>query len=136
MPIRTTRNAKSVVAKSTELALAVPQVVAHRVARMANAGPTLSARDVKEFNRMVTEKRVAFAQSWQAMATHTVLASQAMVFSFARSFWSAPRRGKITPARVATQLQGLALGVLGKGLAPVHRKATANARRLARSKRR
>jgi hypothetical protein len=136
MSIRTTRNAKSVVAKSTELALAVPQVVAHRVARMANAGPALSARDLKEFNRMVTEKRVAFAQSWQAMATQTVLASQAMVFSFARSLWSAPRRGKITPARVATQLQGLALGVLGKGLAPVHRKATANARRLARSKRR
>ena len=136
MSIRTTRKAKSVVAKSTELALAVPQVVAHRVARMATAGPTLSARDVKEFNRMVAEKRVAFAQAWQAMATQTVLAGQAMAWSFARSFWSAPGRGKITPAKVAAQLQGAALGVLGKGLAPVHRKATANAKRLGRSKHR
>jgi len=135
MSIRTTRNAKSIVAKSTELALAVPQVVAHRVARMANAGPTLSARDLKEFNGMVAEKHVAFAQAWQAMATHTMLASQAMVFSFARSFWS-PTRARNTPAKVAAQVRGLALGVLGKGLAPVHRKATANARRLGRSKRR
>ena len=135
MSIRTTRNAKSVVAKSRELALAVPQVVAYRVARMANAGPMLSARDLKEFNGMVAEKHVAFAQAWQAMAMHGVLASQAMVFSFARSFWS-PARGKITPAKVAAQMQGLAVGILGKGLAPVHRKATANARRLRRSKRR
>jgi len=103
---------------------------------MATAGPTLSARDLKEFNRMVAEKPVAFAQAWQAMATHSVLASQAMVLSFARSFWSAPRRGRITPAKVAAQLQNAALGVLGKGLAPVHRKATANARRLGRSKHR
>ena len=136
MSIRTRRKAKSVVARSTELALAVPQVVAHRVARMATAGPTLSARDLKEFNRMVAEKPVAFAQAWQAMATHSVLASQAIVLSFARSFWSAPRRGRITPAKVAAQLQNAALGVLGKGLAPVHRKATANARRLGRSKHR
>jgi hypothetical protein len=136
MSLRTTRNAKSVVAESTQLALAVPQVVAHRVARMANARPGLSAGDLREFNRMVAEKGVAFAQAWQAMATQTVIASQAMAFSFAGSFWSASRRGKITPAKVAAQLQDAALGVLGKGLAPVQRKATANARRLARSKRR
>jgi len=136
MSIRTTRKAKSVVAQSTELALAIPQVVAHRVARMANAGPTPSARDLKEFNRMLAEKPIAFAQAWQAMATQTVLAGQAMVFSFASSFWSASTRGRITPAKVAAQLQGAALGVLGKGLAPVHRRTTANARRLRRSKRR
>lgn len=136
MPVRSTRKAKSIATKSAELALAVPLVVAHRVARMANAGPTPSARDMKEFNRMVAEKGAVFAQAWQAMATQAVLANQAMVFSFARSFWPMSGRGKITPAKVAAQLQGAALGVLGKGLAPVHRKATANARRLARTKRR
>jgi hypothetical protein len=35
---------------------------------------------------------------------------------------------------VAAQVQSAALGVLGKGLAPIHRKAVANARRLARTK--
>ena len=32
------------------------------------------------------------------------------------------------------QVQGAALGVIGKGLEPVHRKAVANARRLSRTK--
>ena len=136
MSIRPARKANSIVAKSTELALAVPQVVAHRVARMATAGPTLSARDLKEFHLMFAEKGAAFAQAWQAMAMQTMLANQALAFSFARSFWSASSRGKITPSKVVAQLQGAALGVLGESLAPVHRKATANARRLARTKRR
>jgi hypothetical protein len=35
---------------------------------------------------------------------------------------------------VAVQVQGAALGILDKGMAPVHRKAVANAKRLARTK--
>jgi hypothetical protein len=35
---------------------------------------------------------------------------------------------------VLNQVHGATLGVLGKGLAPVHRKAVANAKRLARTK--
>ena len=45
MPSRPTRKTKSVVAKAAELAVAVPQVVAHRMARMAIAGPTLFVSD-------------------------------------------------------------------------------------------
>jgi len=134
MSLRSSRKTKSILTKSTELALAVPLVVAHRSARMAQAGSTPTARDLKEFNRMVAEKGTAFAQAWQAMAMQTLVANQAMAASFVRSFWSP--RGKVTPAKVAARLHGAALGVLGKGLAPVHRKATANARRLARTKRR
>ena len=135
MSRRSMRKASSIAAKSAELALAVPQVVAHRLARMAHAGPAPSARDLKEFNLMVTEKSAAFMQAWQAMAMQSVFANQAMAASFVRSFWS-PRRGRVMPAKVVAQLQGAVLGILGKGLAPVHRKATANAKRLARTKRR
>jgi hypothetical protein len=134
MPSRSTRNTKSLTKKSAELAFAVPQVVAHRMTRMALAGPKLSARDRKEFNGMVAEKAVAFGQAWQAMAMQAVLANQAMATSFMRSFWSLSPRSMVTPAKAAAQLQGAALGVLGKGLAPVHRKAMANAKRLARTK--
>ncbi|MES2959747.1 MAG: polyhydroxyalkanoate granule-associated phasin [Pseudomonadota bacterium] len=134
MSFRSTRKAKSLATKSAELALAVPQVVAHRLARMAIAGSTLSTRDQEEFTLMAAEKGAAFVEAWQAMATQTVLAHQAMAMSFARSFWSLAPRGRLTPARVAAQLQGAALGVIAKGLAPVHRKATANAKRLARTK--
>jgi hypothetical protein len=40
------------------------------------------------------------------------------------------------PATASAQLQSAALGVLSKGLAPVHRKATANAKRLSRAAKR
>lgn len=134
MPSRSTRKAKSINLKAAELAVAVPQVVAHRLARMAISGPTLSERDRKEFNRMVAEKNSAFAEAWQAMATQSLRANQALAKFFLRSIWSPSLRSKPTVAKVAAQLQSAGLGVIGKALAPVHRKAVANAKRLARTK--
>ena len=58
MPSRRARKTQSIVTQAVELAFAVPQVVAHRVTRMAIAGPTLSARDRKEFQRMGAERRL------------------------------------------------------------------------------
>jgi len=134
MPSARKRKTSSIVAKSVELAVAVPQVVAHRVARMAIAGPALSKRDRQEFQRMVAEKKSAFTQAWSAMAQQTVRAQQALAASLMRSFWSPSLRAKPSPSAVAAQLHNAALGVLDKGLAPVHRKAVANAKRLARTR--
>lgn len=129
------RKSKSIATKTAELAVAVPQVVAHRVTRMAIAGPTPSARDRKEFERMVAEKKVAFTQAWQAMASEVVLANQALAQSALRTIWTPTNWGKPAVAdEFARQMQGATLGVLGKGLAPVHRKAVSNAKRLARTK--
>ncbi len=83
---------------------------------------------------MVAEKNAAFLQSWQAMATQAVIAHHAMAVSVFRSFWPQPSRNRPTPAKVAAQVRSAALGVLDKGLSPVHRKAVANAKRLARTK--
>lgn len=130
-----TRKSKSIATKTAELAVAVPQVVAHRVTRMAIAGPTPSARDRKEFERMVAEKKVAFTQAWQAMASEAALANQALAQSALRTIWTPTNWGKPAVAdEFARQMQGATLGVLGKGLAPVHRKAISNAKRLARTK--
>ncbi len=134
MPSRSTRKSRSVAHKAAELAVAVPQVVAHRMTRMALSGPTLSERDRKEFELMVAEKKTAFAEAWQAMATQSVRANQALATSIFRSVWSPSSKGKPTTDQLFSQLQTAALGVLSKGLAPVHRKAVANARRLARTK--
>lgn len=134
MPSRSTRTTKSITIKAAQLAVAAPQVVAHRVARMAMAGPTPSKRDRKEFNRMVAEKQVAFVESWQEMATQTMRANQALASSFLLAAWSAWFWSKPSAGRAAAQIQGAALGILGKGMAPVHRKAVANAKRLARIK--
>ena len=58
----------SLITKLAELSFAAPQVIAHRVARMAISGQTFSERDKKEFDLMVAEKKLAFGQSWNAMA--------------------------------------------------------------------
>lgn len=113
--------------------MAVPQVVAHRVTRMALAGPKPSARDRKEFERMVAEKNVAFADAWRAMAAQTARSQQAFAANWFKSALSVSRGGKPTPPSPAA-LQRAALDVLGKGMAPVRRKAVANAKRLGRIK--
>jgi hypothetical protein len=134
MASRKARGSRSLAVKAAELAFAVPQVVAHRVTRMALSGPQLSARDRKEFERMVAEKNAAFGESWIAMAARAAVANQALAASFFRSFLSVARGKKPSPAAAAAQLQRAALGVLGKGFAPVRRKAVANAKRLVRTK--
>ncbi|HVE88161.1 MAG TPA: polyhydroxyalkanoate granule-associated phasin [Burkholderiaceae bacterium] len=133
MPIRRKRATQSLAVKAAELAFAVPQVVAHRVTRMALSGRALSPRDRREFERMVAEKSAAFSESWNAMAVQVAVANQALASSFFKSFL-AFRGKKPSAVRSAVQLQRAALGVLGKGLAPVHRKVVANAKRLGRTK--
>ena len=93
---------------------------------LAIAGPVLSQRDRKEFKLMCAEKTEAFGQSWNAMTMHAFRANQALAASIFRSFSSAGAMNE--------RLQGVALDVWGKGLHPVHRKAVANAKRLARTK--
>jgi len=126
--------AKAIAVKAAELSVAVPQVVAHRVTRMAIAGTPMSARDREEFKRMVAEKKSAFTEAFAAMASQTVRANQALAASLVRPFWSPTLRRNPSPTALATQMQGAALGVLAKGIAPIHRKAVANAKRLARTK--
>ena len=67
------------------------------------AGPSPSRRDRDEFLRMWTEKPAAFFQAWSAMMLEMYRANFAM-----------------------------AMRVWGAGLAPLHRRAAANARRLRR----
>lgn len=101
---------------------------------MALAGPVLSARDRKEFDLMVAEKGVAFRDAYKAMFVHSIRANQAFALAVLQSVWAPAARGRPTIAKTASQVQRAALGVLGKGLGPVHRKAVANARRLAKTK--
>jgi len=128
------RKSLSLLAKSAELAIAAPQVIAHRVTRMAIAGPRLSARDRKEFRLMVAEKMAGFGEAWSAMVLQTIRANQTLAVALFRAFWAPSLRRRASTTAVAAQLQSTALDILAKGLAPVHRKAVANARRLARTK--
>jgi hypothetical protein len=119
-----------------ELGVAAPQVIAHRLARMALAGASPSARDRKEFHRMGTEKVLAASEAWNAMAVEAIRANQELAFSFMRSFWFPWAYRTPTAKSASRQMTNAALGILGKGVTPVRRRAVANAKRLGRPRRR
>lgn len=134
MTTSTRQRAKRVATQASEIALAVPQVVAHRMARMAASGANLTARDRREFQRMGAEKITAFGESWNAMAWQMLRANQALTLSLMRA-WQNPGFGDWPMfARFTPQVQSAALGVLSQGMAPVHRRAVANAKRLGKAK--
>lgn len=117
--------------QASQLALAVPQVMAHRLTRMAVGGATPNARDQAEYQRMSAEKMMAFTQSFNAMALYALKVQQDMGWAMARSMF-APWLGTApTLASTLRQWQSASLGMATVGLRPVHRTATANVRRLA-----
>ncbi|MFL6564423.1 MAG: polyhydroxyalkanoate granule-associated phasin [Burkholderiales bacterium] len=113
--------------KAAELSIAAPQVAALRVARMLAAGVNPSARDRREFERMGTEKVLAFWESMNAMGMEMAKAQQHYALLAMRQWWSP----WLSPWSAAAS----AARVLDKGLGPVHRRASANARRLRRLRR-
>jgi hypothetical protein len=122
------RRAPPLARQAAELAVAVPQVMAHRLTRMALAGPQPSRRDRVEFTRMVAEKPTAFALSGWAVAVQGAMAWQAMVLQAMQSLF--------TPWWLARPFDHRrhADDLLAHAVAPLHRAATANARRLARTR--
>lgn len=134
MSTRRTRKTQPVAQQAAELAVAVPQVIAHRLTRMARAGPAPSARDRREFHLMGAEKVAAFTESWNAMALQTLQATPTLALSFMRSFWSPWTRARPSATSATRQVSRAAMGIIQKGMAPVHRCAVANAKRLGRTK--
>src|SRR4051812_30180533 len=115
------------------LALAVPQVIGHRVTRMIEAGATPDARDVREFHLMSSEKTTAFMQSWLAMNAYLLRANQQVALNMISAAWKTwasmaflnwPNPRQLWPD--ARQLQSTAIGMIAKGIEPVHKVAVAN----------
>lgn len=131
MPIRRRRRSKSLAAQAVALGIAVPQVITHRMTRMAMAGVSPSACDRREFQRMGTEKVAAFNEAWGAMAIEACRANQEMALACMQSIWFP----WLPSESAAAQINRAALDILGKGMAPYRRRVAANARRLRRARR-
>ena len=129
--MRRIRRTKSLAAQTIDLGFAVPQVIAHRVARIMIAGGSPFARDRRELQRMGSEKIFAANEAWNAMAVQAVLENQKLALSLIQSLWFPWAQ---RPS-AAMQLSNAALDVLGKGMAPLRRRAVANAKRLGRIRR-
>jgi hypothetical protein len=145
--------------KTLQMSAAAAQVIAMRTTRMAAHGPNPNAADRREMHRMGAEKVDAFSRAGLALATGAVplmagMAQQAwktgLELAAASTRLAASRSLPQTLAsqrRLAdTLMRGAAATSQGaasketarlahRALAPVHRKATANARRLAKKAR-
>ncbi|MDQ7746724.1 polyhydroxyalkanoate granule-associated phasin [Hydrogenophaga pseudoflava] len=132
MSRRNLKTASTLGRKTIETAWVVPQVMAHRIHRMAAAGARPSRRDQKEFAGMVAEKQQAFVLSWMAMTTES-LRLQQQIWSSLWTVGLAPWPRKQAASLTATRrMQSVAVAIAEKGLAPVHRKAVSNAKRLSK----
>ena len=98
---------------------ATPEARKERI-EAVEAGATPDARDRREFTRMGAEKVAAFQQSWWQMGVAALAAQQRVALAMMSG----------NPARVAQALARAGTDVAAQGLAPVSRRATANAKRL------
>lgn len=131
--VRQSFNAQRLSRQFTELFFAAPQVVMHRTSRMATT--KLSARDQAEFSRMGSEKVAAFYQSWAGMWTAAVAIQYEMIAAYSSAALAFATKGTASTGAAVAAMSDAATRVASAGLAPVHKKAVANAKRLARSKR-
>ena len=141
MTRKTQRQATRLGQQMTEMMIAAPQVVAHRTTRMLMAGNTPTARDSREFKTMGDEKITAFAESWQAMASQAMTSQMQLATTLTQmafkqsSVWWSPfgaSRGMSTAdmTQLGQQMQSAAMQIASKGMAPVRKRAVANAKRL------
>lgn len=141
-----TRKQIALAAQAGELMFAAPQVVAHRMSRLMSGSP--SAADKREFHRMGAEKAEAATEMWNEMAAQMARSANGAAATYAQAWWTAwmqfcfpwlaPGGRARFPAWGMTpnQMQHAAVDALGKGMAPVRRRAVANAKRLAKKRRR
>ena len=143
--------------KTGEMLIASAQVIGHRTGRIATAGVMPSLRDQREFTLMGQEKVEAAAESAQMIAVRLVgLNQQIMTLTFRQimtgatgtlslamshdPLQSSRRQAKLVRETVsnstsaASQLADTMVMVADQGLKPIHSRATANARRLAKLK--
>lgn len=128
------RNASSQLARhALDIAIAAPQVIATRTARMALAGATPSSKDQREFTRMVAEKHDAMQEGWLAMCAESLRIQQQTALSMMGAWWLPKSTfSKLTSPEA---LSRDALAIIGKGIAPTRHKAVANAKRLGKARR-
>ena len=124
---------RSLARRSSSLALAVPEVVAHRVSRAMLAGASPSAADRREFHLMGAEKVAAFYESWGAMFMQNYLAS-VRLWSSPGMWMSLMANPRGAARRLTSHQHDTALAMMTGGLAPISRRAVANATRMRRKR--
>jgi hypothetical protein len=139
-------------AETCEMLNATTQVVKARTTRMAMAGPLPNERDRVEFSLMGREKSEAMSESMQAMGSGLVSLGMTLAMDTSKHMWAtSTAAAALVSSRSATQwlecqaalmkvvaaspvnplqLASSTTRVVQESLAPIHGRATANAKRL------
>lgn len=143
--------------KTGEMMLASGQVIGHRTGRLLAAGHSPGAQDRREFALMGQEKIAAMAEASQALALSGVRITQKMgAIAFEQMLSATTGMAALAASRTAQQamaqhsrlvretlsasatagsaLSRAAAQSASRALKPIHRRATGNARRLAKKK--
>ena len=132
MSSRHRRKVSTIARQSAELALAAPEVMTHRLTRIYLSAGRPSKRESAELQRMATEKVAAVSAAWNAMAME-LLRAYLRLAVFPTAFITSTSSRQAARALSAHTIH-TAAAVTAAGLAPVHRRATSNVRRLRRSR--
>ena len=124
------QSAKRIYDKSEQLSINVPKVIERRIAMIATQNPLNNAKEMQEMERMVTEKQMAFLESWQSMMTQSVLAQQhigQMLFTnWVKMAFCQP----VSFEHLFYQINNDTLKISALGMKPISRGLTANVQRL------
>lgn len=142
--------------KTSEMLVASAEVIGHRTGRLMSCGPLPNSEDQREFTLMGQEKLEAAAEAAAAMAFHAIEAQQKLLGSAMRQMLqgsstmlslvsstsaeqAAESQAKLlramTRSAIATSRLSAAPALMAhQGLAPIHARATANAKRLGKLK--
>ncbi len=130
MTHRKTKKHKPLPLQFSELAFTAPQVISHRMFRLATAGLKPSRRDQQEMIRMNTEKYQAMSESINSILLESIRMNQELTFSCLRMFWLSGTNPVTAAFENAIQMGKVMNEITSLGIAPFHRRAMANAKRL------
>ena len=116
--------------QSEDFSVRVPQVMQRRIYMMARQNPLHNAKEMKEMERMVTEKPIAFFESWTQMAWQALVAQQNIGQLMFSNCMKLSLGQPISLENFFYSVNQEALHVLEKGMHPIYSRVAANAKRL------
>lgn len=116
--------------QSEDFSFRVPEVMQRRIYMFAKQNPLDNAKEIKEMERMVIEKPIAFFESWSQMAWQTLKAQQNISQLMFSNCLKLSLGQPISLERFFYSVNQEALQVLEKGMHPIYRRVAANAKRL------
>ena len=116
--------------QSEDFSVRVPQVMQRRIYMMARQNPLNNAKEMKEMERMVTEKPIAFFESWTQMAWQALVAQQNIGQLMFSNCMKLSLGQPISLQNFFYAVNQEALHVLEKGMHPIYSRVAANAKRL------